>query len=114
VSLSEPELNLNPTGRRPGQYLSAVVAWGVIAYLGGLVGYGTWAWIERAAELWQGENVDAAVAVVGIGIVASLLPLVVVIGVRLSGSPMSLRASALYGLALSMMLLIMMTVAFNI
>lgn len=38
----------------------------------------------------------------------------VVIGVRLSRSKMPVRSSALYGLALSLFLLLLLTVTFNI
>ena len=97
-----------------GRYWRPVLAWAAIVYLGGLVGYGTFAWIERASELWSGGNSTATASLVAAGVVATLLTPAVVLGVRMSSSKMLVRSSVLYGLALSILLLIFLTVAFNI
>lgn len=101
-------------GRGPLGYWRPVLAWAAIAYLGGLVAYGTLAWIERAAELWRGGNAGAAVSLVSIGVIASVLTPAVMVAVRLSRSKMLVRSAALYGLALSLFLMLLMTVTFNI
>lgn len=100
--------------RNVGSYWRPALAWPVIIYLSSLVGYGTFAWIERASELWSGGNSTAATSLVVVGAVASLLTPAVVIGVRMSSSKMLVRSSALYGLTLSILLLIFLAVAYNI
>lgn len=97
-----------------GRYWRPVLAWAAIFYLGGLVGYGTFAWIERASELWSEDNSTAAASLVAVGLVATLLTPAVMLGVRMSSSKMLVRSSALYSLALSILLLIFLAAAFNI
>ncbi|MGH2370950.1 MAG: hypothetical protein ACRDI2_22460 [Chloroflexota bacterium] len=49
-----------------------------------------------------------------IGLIASALTPGVLVGVRLARSRMLVRSAALYGLALSLFLMLLMTVTFNI
>lgn len=100
--------------RRSREVVCTTIALGVMVYFGVLLGYGTFAWIQRVCELSRGGNGSGAISLAVIGTVVSLLPFVVVVGVRWSGSKMRARAAALYGLGLSMPLLIVLTVAYNI
>lgn len=108
------ETEARPPAGRPRAPFGAIVAWLAVGYFGALLAYGTYAWVGRVTELARGGNGSTAIEVALIGSVASVLPIAVVVGVGKSSSAMRTRSAALYGLALSMFLLIVLAATFNI
>lgn len=101
--------------RRRYHQILDIALWGLVAYLGAILVYGTWAWIERALELRQGGNAASALALALVGTLALILPPSIALGVHLARSRrLSFRGSLLYGLTLSMFLLVVMAATFNV
>lgn len=112
MSVTGPEPTV--VASRPRNLVVGAVAWAAIIYFGALLSYGTFAWIQRVGELSRGGNGTSAVSLAVAGSLTSILPVGVIACVRLSNSRMTTRAAALYGLGLSMPLLIVLVAAYNI
>ncbi len=75
--------------------------WTLNGMLGSFTVCMTYVWVDRAVRLWGDHQVDTAVLNTVIGSVATLFPVIVVVGMQMSGSRFPLPCAVLYGLGIS-------------